>query len=149
MTQYILDTDHVSPHQRGHRAVQRRLARMSMDDAADDLATTVNALEEQVRGRFATLHRHVTTPQQIRQELNAYADFLSIWRYFQLLTILPFDQPASDRFRQLRQQGLRIGSQDLRIAAIALSIGATVVTRNSRDFSRVPGLLLEDWSVSE
>ena len=45
----------------------------------------------------------------------------------------------------LRRQGQPIGPYDLLIAATALTHGLTVVTRNTREFSRVPGLNLEDW----
>jgi tRNA(fMet)-specific endonuclease VapC len=49
--------------------------------------------------------------------------------------------------RCLRQQQIRIGTQDLRIAAISLANQTTLVTRNQQDFSKVPGLLLEDWTI--
>ncbi len=41
---------------------------------------------------------------------------------------------------------LNVGKNDLRIAAIALENGAIVVTRNERDFRRVPGLAVENWA---
>lgn len=48
---------------------------------------------------------------------------------------------------QLERSGLIIGPHDLQIAAIALQHGLTLVTHNTREFSRVSGLKLEDWEV--
>jgi tRNA(fMet)-specific endonuclease VapC len=61
--------------------------------------------------------------------------------------VLPFSLTAMSRHATLLRQRLNVGSNDLKIAAAALEYGATVVTRNTRDFSRVPGVVLEDWSV--
>ena len=44
-------------------------------------------------------------------------------------------------------QRLNVGSNDLKIAATALEQNATVVTRNLRDFGRVPGVLCQDWTI--
>ncbi len=46
-----------------------------------------------------------------------------------------------------RSQRIRIGTQDLRIASIAIAHGGTVLTRNRKDFEQVPGLTIEDWSL--
>lgn len=53
----------------------------------------------------------------------------------------------SSQFERLRQAKIRIGTKDLRIAAICLATGATLLTRNLRHFEQVPGLIAEDWSV--
>jgi tRNA(fMet)-specific endonuclease VapC len=68
--------------------------------------------------------------------------------YFQRLLVLDFNQAAYEHFIALRCQRIRIGSQDLRIAAITLAAGGVLVTRNQRDFAQVPGLSLEDWSIA-
>jgi tRNA(fMet)-specific endonuclease VapC len=57
-----------------------------------------------------------------------------------------FTEEAHDRFIDLRRQGIRIGTQDLRIAAICLVNQLTLVTRNRQDFTQVPGLVLQDWT---
>jgi tRNA(fMet)-specific endonuclease VapC len=67
------------------------------------------------------------------------------------VTSLPFDDAAADHFAALRVHleslGQVIGSYDMQIAAIALTHGCTLVTHNTAEFSRVPGLLLEDWQI--
>jgi len=64
---------------------------------------------------------------------------------------LPFDDRAAEEYGKARAHlasaGTPIGPNDLIIAAIALAHGFTLVTHNTNEFSRVPGLLLEDWQV--
>jgi tRNA(fMet)-specific endonuclease VapC len=61
----------------------------------------------------------------------------------------PFEDPSARKCaeirRQLERSGTVIGPHDLQIAAIALQHGLTLVTHNTREFSRIPGLKLEDW----
>ena len=59
---------------------------------------------------------------------------------------MPFEQSALDRFDALKRQKVRVGTMDLRIAAIALAGDLTLVTANTSDFAQVPGLRLEDWT---
>ena len=61
--------------------------------------------------------------------------------------IVPFDLASENQFQTLLAMRHRVGRQDLKIAAIALANNLTVVTRNRRDFTRVPGLAIDDWSI--
>ena len=69
----------------------------------------------------------------------------------QQFTSLPFDDAAAERYGRLRAdltaRGLLIGGNDMLIAAIALTNGCTLVTHNTAEFSRVAGLVIEDWQV--
>jgi tRNA(fMet)-specific endonuclease VapC len=69
--------------------------------------------------------------------------------FFRPLRSLSFDDAAADRYAlvraQLEREGTVIGGNDLMIAAIALAHDAILVTRNQREFRRVPGLRLEEW----
>jgi tRNA(fMet)-specific endonuclease VapC len=62
---------------------------------------------------------------------------------------IPFDDSAAEEYGKVRahltNSGQLIGPNDMLIAAIALANGVTLVTHNTAEFSRVPGLLLEDW----
>lgn len=65
------------------------------------------------------------------------------------LEVLPFKPPADTTYGAVRAKletaGTPIGGNDLFIAAHALALGATLITDNVRDFSRVPGLKVENW----
>ncbi|MGP0064022.1 MAG: type II toxin-antitoxin system VapC family toxin [Isosphaeraceae bacterium] len=69
----------------------------------------------------------------------------------QLFASLPFDDAAAEQYGTIRTdltaRGLMIGGNDLLIAATAQANGCTLVTHNTTEFSRVPGLVIEDWQV--
>jgi tRNA(fMet)-specific endonuclease VapC len=71
--------------------------------------------------------------------------------FFGQFASLPFDDRAAEAYGRLRAElaarGTPIGPNDLIIAAIAVAHGATLVTCNTREFSRVSDLQVEDWSV--
>jgi tRNA(fMet)-specific endonuclease VapC len=137
---YILDTDHLSLLQRNHPAVIARVATFS----PEVIATTVVSAMEQVRGRLAQVHRAKTPPEVVR----AFARFQEALTFFRTVPLLPYDDVAAAHFIRLRQVlSHRPGTQDLRIASIALSHKATLVTRNQRDFQGVAELPLTDWST--
>jgi tRNA(fMet)-specific endonuclease VapC len=63
------------------------------------------------------------------------------------MQILSFTEPAIARYEQLKAMKLNVAKMDLRIAAIALEAGGTLVTRNLRDFQRIPNLPMENWAA--
>jgi tRNA(fMet)-specific endonuclease VapC len=142
MTLYVIDTDHLSLYERGNLVVQRRILAARQADT-DDLAITVVTVEEQFAGRLAQV-RKATTPQNL---ISAYAYLKMTLLLFSDLEVLDYDAKADACFREFRQPGLRIGTQDLRIAAITLANSGILVTRNRRDFEKVPKLVLQDWSI--
>jgi tRNA(fMet)-specific endonuclease VapC len=110
---------------------------------SDMVAVTIITVDEQIRGRLELVRRHSATALQV----TAYAALQQTLRYFATWQVLDFTPTAFDRFDDLRRQRVRIGSQDLRIAAITLAVGATLVTCNHRDFAQVPNLTIADWST--
>lgn len=135
---YILDTDHVSLVQRQNAKVINHLQQLPLEQRA----TTVISLSEQVQGRLASVRR----AQNETDASRAFQLLMQTVEFFRTIQVLPFDEDAVVEFERLRQAKIRIGTQDLRIAAIVLSRNATVVTRNRRDFERVPNLMVESWA---
>lgn len=138
MIRWLLDTDHVSLHERGHPALKYRFEAIR----GDEVAVSVITVEEMIRGRLAVLARRIDGQARV----HAYAKFLETVSFFSSVPVVSFTSNCERQYLTLRSQGLRMGSQDMRIAATALSHGLIVVTRNSRDFERVPGLTIEDWT---
>jgi tRNA(fMet)-specific endonuclease VapC len=137
---YLLDTDHVTLYFHGHAAMHAHLAR----HAATDIVVSVISVEESLRGRLAVLNRRLDSAARVQ----AYStSLLRTVRFFHTLKLIEFDTACEQHFQQLLSMRLRVGTQDLKIAATALANRLVVVTRNQRDFAHVPGLTLEDWSV--
>lgn len=137
----ILDTDHMSLLQRGGTEGKRLRSRL-LSVPLDDVATTVVTYEEQTRGWLARLARQSTLEQQILD----YAEVKKLLRDYCYLAVLDFVVKATAELRKLQSAKLRVGTMDLKIAAIALAENATLLTRNTTHFGKVPGLSIEDWA---
>lgn len=83
-------------------------------------------MEELVRGRLAQI-RKATKPQE---RVSAYYWFARTLEFLRDFTVLGYDAQAEAHLQSLLGQKIRIGTQDLKIAAIALSHGAILITRN-------------------
>ena len=140
---FVLDTDHFSLLEwSAGPARQKLLQRLSTVSPAD-VYTTIITYEEQTRGWMAYAARARSTTQQVE----AYAKLERHLDIYRRVQVIGFDQSAGVEFERLQRLRIRIGTMDLKIAATALAHNATVLTCNSKDFSRVPGLRFEDWTV--
>ncbi len=81
------------------------------------------------------------------RQMAAYGRLNRMRDYYCVTPVLPFDEGALAQFQRLWLLRLRVGTMDLKIAATALADNAILVTRNTTDFAKVPGLKLEDWSA--
>lgn len=105
------------------------------DHAVGDIGISVVTLAELEYGVSAS-----SRPVKNRDALNQFVSPLEV---------APFDRQATAEYGRLRaaleKKGQMIGSMDLLIAAHAVSLDVRLVTHNSREFGRVPGLKIEDW----
>jgi len=137
----VLDTDHMSVLEwggEGSAVLRERLANI----APDEVATTIISYEEQIRGWMAYLAR----ARKLVQQVEAYYRLRRHLDNYREILVLDFDEPAGAEFERLRRGRIRVGTMDLRIAAIVLSRDATLLSGNLADFREVPGLKVEDWT---
>jgi tRNA(fMet)-specific endonuclease VapC len=138
---WVLDTDHLSLLQRGYSNIIKRIN--SVD--SQDIFVTIITFEEQIRGRMNSIKQAETSNKLIF----AYSKLRETLEDFKTLNLLDFEQNAYNCYLELLRQKIRIGTQDLKIAAIVISHNAILVTRNRRDFEKVSGLRFEDWTIDE
>jgi tRNA(fMet)-specific endonuclease VapC len=139
----VLDTDHVSLLEWINNPNRERLVRRLEKLPLNEIATTIVSYEEQTRGWLA----HLARARKLSEQVKAYGRLRKHLEAYLSITVLDFDEHAAVRFQNLRQTRLRIGTLDLRIAAIALAQDATLLSGNLADFRKVPGLRVEDWTA--
>ncbi len=130
MPRYMLDTDTVSFAMRGEGQVAAHL----LDHQPSEVCISSVTLAEL---RFGAEARR---SQKLHRLIRSFVKDVAV---------LAFDELAADRFAlvaaTLARRGEPIGAFDTLMAAHALSLGLTVVTNNTKHFSRVPGLTVENW----
>lgn len=130
MPRYMLDADTVSYALRGHGRVAQRL----LGHRPSELCISAVTLAELNFGAQAK------RSQKIRRAIRTFTKDIAV---------VPFDALAAERFgvvaADLAARGRPIGVYDTLVAAQALSLGVAVVTNNTRHFSAVPGLAIENW----
>jgi tRNA(fMet)-specific endonuclease VapC len=89
---------------------------------------------------------HLARSRVLARQIEAYRRLKEFLDRYLKVTVLEFDEAAAVEFKRLQSLRLRVGTMDLKIAAIALAHSATVLTRNVKDFVLVPGLRVEDWT---
>jgi tRNA(fMet)-specific endonuclease VapC len=140
---FILDTDHMSALEWGSGAAGQRLIARLNTLAESEAATTIITFEEQMRGWLSALAQS----RSLNEQVEAYRRLKRLLDNYLKIQVLEFDAQAAAEFQRLKQARLRLGTMDLKIAAIALAHRATLLTRNLKDFSRVPELKVADWSA--
>jgi tRNA(fMet)-specific endonuclease VapC len=139
----VLDTDHMSVLERRDQPAAEALRARLAPVPPEEVVTTIINYEEQMRGWMAYLAR----TRSVAQQVEAYRRLAQHLDNYRRIPVLAFDEAAAMVFHQLRRARLRIGTMDLKIAAIVLSREATLLSRNLADFRQVPGLQVEDWTV--
>jgi tRNA(fMet)-specific endonuclease VapC len=139
---FVLDSDHLSLLQWNVGVEGRRLAKRLSDLDADEIVTTIVNFEEQMRGWLSYLAKSRTVVQQVE----AYRRLTRHLEYYRQIPVLDFSETAAVEYQRLRKLQPRIGSLDLKIAAIVVSKGDTLLSRNLSDFRRISGLKVEDWT---
>ena len=142
MSIYILDTHTVTLLQYENNQMIQRIRAVGNSS----IFVTTITLEEQLKGRLAIINK-CNSNKNLQGLASAHRNLKLTQNFFCSVNLLEFNQAACESYQKLRQQKINSGSQDLRIAAIALVNQAIVVTQNEKDFIKVPNLSIEDWTL--
>jgi tRNA(fMet)-specific endonuclease VapC len=136
----LWDTDHFSVLADARHSRHAHLT-SRLESSGEPTVLPIVSVEEQLRGWLAQVRRI----SDVRQQISPYDRLLRLLDTFAEWDVARFGEPAADEFIRLRKQRIRIGTQDLKIASIAIANDALLLSANLRDFEKVPGLRVEDW----
>jgi tRNA(fMet)-specific endonuclease VapC len=138
---FVLDTNILSDYFKGHERIRARIVTAPKDRV---IVTTAISWFEIISGRFAS----VIKAADREQLLLAVERLASDQRKLGELKVVPITEEVAVVFERLRtdKKLKKIGREDFLIACITLANEATLVTRNTKDFTNIPGLKLENWT---
>lgn len=139
---HLLDTDHMTFLQLKSGPDYAMLVVNMSHHPLGDIGVSVVSLHEQ----FLGAHAEVNSARTQAQLLRGYTHVYKLIGSYRELSLAEFDAGAATEFDNLKALKLGVKTMDLRIAAIALAKKLVLVTRNARDFGKVPGLTTEDWT---
>jgi tRNA(fMet)-specific endonuclease VapC len=99
-----------------------------------------------IHEQFLGSHTYINRARNSEQLVRGYEFMTKLVRDLKIIPVVRFDEKAAAIFDRLQSQRIKLGTMDLRIAAIALAHGLVLLTRNHRDFIKVPELVTEDWT---
>ena len=137
----VLDTDVFSSYAYGVASI----VAMISAQPADTLYVPIIAVEEVFRGRLAAI-RKFDTVRQTDKRLQAYHHFLESYSTLSRFNILAHNAASENLALQWKQAKIKVGIQDMRIAAITIVNSATLITRNAREYAQIPSLKFVVWS---
>lgn len=137
----LIDTDHLTVLARTADARHPALVDRLAATGDQTVGITVVSVEEQLRGWLSLIAKR----RDVAEQVGPYARLAKLVGFLNAWPIVQFDEAAADAFSRLRRRKIRIGTQDLKIASIALTNDALLLTANAQDFGLVPGLRFEDW----
>ena len=137
------DTDVLTEVLLGNATYVARAAAVPLHEQA----VPIIVVEEIMRGRLNII-RQAEAGRTSISLTHAYELFEDTFVDFRRLRILSYTEQAEALYREWRQQGIRLGTHDLRIGAICVADNARLISRNRQDFERIPGLAVEFWAGS-
>jgi len=135
----VLDTNHFREYIR--QSPEGEALRSRLRERKPEVFTTIITSQESAQGWFAWINKQPPG----RGQVHGYQVYQQSLESLAGLGLLGFDDDAAEVFEALLEMRPRIGTMDLKIAAICLAHDVLLLSRNLLDFEKVPGLKVENW----